>query len=67
MFAKLSKEFAELDPVVAAIRELRAAKPSCADLEAMAADAGADREMAAMARDELDGAEAAHRRARAAS
>lgn len=52
-FVKLSREFAELSPVVAAVRELRASEKEAADLEAMAKDAGADREMAAMAADEL--------------
>ena len=52
-FVKLSREFAELSPVVAAVRELRAAEREAADLEAMTKDAAADREMAAMAADEL--------------
>ena len=53
-FAKLSKEFSDLSPVVAAIEELRKTEQEQADLAAMIADAGADREMRAMAEDELD-------------
>jgi peptide chain release factor 1 len=52
-FARLSKEFAELDPVVGAIRELQRIEAEAADLEAMSGP-GADREMAALAREELD-------------
>ncbi len=52
-FAKLSKEFAELKPMVEAIEELRSTQQEEADLSAMIADAGTDREMKAMAEDEL--------------
>ena len=52
-FAKLSKEFAELNPLVAAIEELRATEQERTDLAAMLADAGTDREMKAMAEEEL--------------
>ena len=52
-FARLSKEFAELDPVVAAIEDLRKAEAERSDLEAMKDDAAADRDMRAMAEDEL--------------
>jgi peptide chain release factor 1 len=53
-FVKLSKEFAELNPVVAAIRELRGAEKELADLKGMLADgAGGDAEMQAMAEAEL--------------
>jgi peptide chain release factor 1 len=52
-FAKLSKEFAELKPMVEAIEELRSTQQEEADLAAMVADAGTDREMKAMAEDEL--------------
>jgi peptide chain release factor 1 len=50
----LSKEYAELDPVVASIRALRAAEKEAGDLAALMADPGADKEMAAMAREELE-------------
>lgn len=46
-FAKLSKEFADLEPVVAAIETLRASQAELADLEALRAEA--DPEMKAMA------------------
>jgi peptide chain release factor 1 len=52
-FAKLSKEFSDLSPVVAAIEELRRTEQEQADLAAMAADAGGDREMRQMAEEEL--------------
>jgi peptide chain release factor 1 len=51
-FAKLSKEYADLGPVVAAIRELRAAERESADLDHLIADPQADREMKALAEDE---------------
>ena len=53
-FAKLSKEFSDLSPVVAAIQEWSKAVKDTADLEAMIRDPGADKEMATLARDELD-------------
>ncbi|MBI1649276.1 peptide chain release factor 1 [Hyphomicrobium sulfonivorans] len=53
-YAKLTKEFAALNPVVAIIEQLRAAEKERADLEALIKDAGSDREMAAMARDDLE-------------
>ena len=54
MFVKLSKEFAELGPVVDAIRSLRASQAELRDLEVMLAEPGQDREMAAMAREESE-------------
>jgi len=50
---KLSKEHAELRPVVEAVQALARARDEAPDLEAMAA--GEDAEMAAMAREELEG------------
>ena len=50
----LSKEFSELDPVVAAIRELRRAERERADLDAVLAEAGGDQEMAELARGERE-------------
>ena len=52
-FARLSKEFAELNPLVAAIEGLRKAEREADDLAQMIADPGADREMRAMAEEEL--------------
>jgi len=52
-FAKLSKEYADLSPVVEAISGLREAKQEISDLAAMIADAGTDAEMKAMAEEEF--------------
>ncbi len=52
-FAKLSKELSELRPVIGAIEELRRAEQEQSDLAAMLADAGNDRDMKAMAEEEL--------------
>jgi peptide chain release factor 1 len=53
-FVRLSKEYAELTPVVAAIEAMRAANAEIGDLEAMLADAETDAEMRAMASEELE-------------
>ncbi|GAB6054250.1 peptide chain release factor 1 [Magnetospira thiophila] len=50
-FVKLSKEYAELDPIVAAIHELRDLQKEKTDLQEMAADG--DRDMRALAEAEL--------------
>jgi len=47
--AKLGKEFAELEPLVGAIVELRRTRVELAGLEAVARESGADAEMKAMA------------------
>ena len=52
-YARLTNEYADLSPVVSAIRELNNAKKEAQDLEALAADPKSDREMAAMADEEL--------------
>ncbi len=52
-YTRLTKEFANLDPIVGTIKQLRAVERELAELEAMCDDPGADREMAAMARDEM--------------
>jgi peptide chain release factor 1 len=52
-FVALAKEFAELDPVVATIHVLRKAGSEQAELEALVRDEAADRELVAMAKDEL--------------
>ena len=53
-FAKLSKEFADLTPFVEAVQELRRAQSELAELSAMAKDSGSDREMAALAAQEIE-------------
>jgi peptide chain release factor 1 len=53
-FAKLSKEFADLDPIVSAIQGLRETEKEAAGLIAILEDPSADPEMAALARDEAD-------------
>ena len=58
-FVKLSKEFSELDPVVATIRERQAAQSEMADLAEMLADPETDAEMSEMA--ELEKAELGER------
>jgi peptide chain release factor 1 len=54
VYAALTKEFADLDPIVATVRELRAAERERRDLETMLAEPHADREMVALAREELE-------------
>jgi peptide chain release factor 1 len=53
-FAQLSKEFSDLNPVVATINALRKAQAERTDLAALVADPAADKDLAALARDELD-------------
>jgi peptide chain release factor 1 len=53
-FVKLSKEFAELDPVVTTINQLRLIERERKDLDAMLNAPAADRELADMAREERD-------------
>jgi peptide chain release factor 1 len=54
VYAKLTKEFADISPVVGAIRRLRATREEAADLEAMLRDPSADTDMATLAREELE-------------
>jgi len=56
-YAKLTKEFAALNPIVATIDALRAAEKESADLEALLADPTSDKEMIAMARADLEALE----------
>jgi peptide chain release factor 1 len=56
-YAKLTKEFAALNPIVATIAALRAVEKESADLEALLADPASDREMLAMARADLEALE----------
>ncbi len=51
-FVRLSKEYAELTPVVEAIQAIRKTNAEIADLDAMLADAETDAEMRAMAAEE---------------
>jgi peptide chain release factor 1 len=51
---RLSKEFSDLTPVVGAIRALRSAEKERDDLDQLLADPATDREMAAMAREEVE-------------
>ena len=52
-FVRMSKEYAELTPVVEAIAAVREGRSEAADLEAMVADSGTDPEMRALAEEEL--------------
>ncbi len=52
-FVRMSKEFAELDPVVACIGELRAAQFEAGDLAGLIADPESDSEMKSMAQAEF--------------
>jgi peptide chain release factor 1 len=54
---KLTKEFAGLNPIVSTIEALRAIEKEGADLEALLEDPGTDKEMAALARADLDALE----------
>ena len=54
VYAKLTKEFADLGPIVTAIRAHTAMESELAGLEAMTADAAAGGEMADMAREEIE-------------
>jgi peptide chain release factor 1 len=52
-FVRLSKEYADLTPVVECIEELRAAQSEIADLGGMVADPDSDPEMRALAEEEM--------------
>ena len=56
-FRKLSKDFADLDPLVASIKALQAAEEERDNLRQMAEDPASDPEMAELAREELAAAE----------
>jgi peptide chain release factor 1 len=53
-FVRLSKEFAELAPVVERIKELRKAQGELADADALIADPATDADMRALAQDERE-------------
>jgi peptide chain release factor 1 len=57
-FVRLSKEFAELDPIVAIIRRLREAEDELAGLGSIVSDPQADREMVDLAYAEMPGVQA---------
>jgi peptide chain release factor 1 len=52
-YAQLSKEFSDLNPLVATIQALRKAQTEQVDLSALLADPAADKDLAALALDEL--------------
>nr|WP_156545264.1 peptide chain release factor 1 [Agrobacterium vitis] len=58
VYVKLASEYSELQPVVKAIRELGLAEKEVADLKALLADKGTDREMRDLAEMELPEVEA---------
>ena len=55
VFARLSKEYADLRPVAEKIEVLKKARSEMADLEEMAVDSEGDKEMRAMAKEEWEG------------
>jgi peptide chain release factor 1 len=56
-YAKLTKEFAQLNPLVGTIEALRAAEKERSDLKALIQDPSSDKEMVGMARDDLEALE----------
>ena len=56
-YVKMASEYAEIQDMVAKVRELRSAEREQADLEAMLADKGTDAEMRALAEADLPGVE----------
>ena len=54
-FVRLSREFAELDPIVATITALRKAMGERLDLRQLVDDPASDKDMAALAEEELEG------------
>jgi peptide chain release factor 1 len=56
-YARLTKEFAALNPIVATIEALKRVEKESADLEALIKDPASDREMLAMARADLEALE----------
>jgi peptide chain release factor 1 len=52
-YAKLTKEFSDLTPLITAVRELESAENEQQDLQALIRDASQDKEMIEMAREEL--------------
>jgi len=54
-YVRMASEYAELEPIVAKIRALRSAEGEQEGIEAMLSDPATDREMRALAEDELEG------------
>ncbi|HCS23028.1 MAG TPA: peptide chain release factor 1, partial [Rhodospirillaceae bacterium] len=52
VFTKLSREYAELTPLATLVRQYKKAQAEFADLETLMNDAGADKDMRAMAEEE---------------
>ena len=57
-YSDLSREYAELEPLAASVRALRAKEKERADLEAMLADPALEPDMREIAASELDEAQA---------
>jgi peptide chain release factor 1 len=53
-YVRLTREFSELQPLIAAVRELEAAEQELEDLQAIINDPKQDKAMAEMAREEMD-------------
>jgi peptide chain release factor 1 len=53
-YVRLTREFSELQPLIAAVRQLEAAEQERSDLQALIEDPTQDKAMAEMARDELE-------------
>lgn len=53
-FQKISKEYADLEPIVEVVLEYKQAEKSVADLKAMLADPACDKEMKALAEEEME-------------
>ena len=53
-FVRLSREFADLSPLIASVKALRSAQREHADARALADDPASDRDMAALAEEEAD-------------
>ena len=53
-YARLTKEFSNLDPIVATYRELNRAAGEIADIEALCDDPATDKDMAVMAQEERE-------------
>ncbi|MCC7254229.1 peptide chain release factor 1 [Hyphomicrobium sp.] len=52
-YVKLTRELSELEPLIAAVRELEVAEQEQSDLEALVADPAQDRDVVEMAREEI--------------
>ena len=63
-FVRLSKEYAELNPVVEAIKALREARKEASGLDEIIADQATESEMRDLAQEELPAARRGRRRAR---